>query len=132
MKQLAGRVVLDTNVLVSAAKNRATHAGAIVEKIIQKEVVHITSVEILEEFEKVLSYNKLGISHAMRQEFYNTVVAVSRIVKPRYVMICRDPDDDKFISCALHAQATLITGDKDLISLREQLKISTIREFVES
>jgi putative PIN family toxin of toxin-antitoxin system len=33
--------------------------------------------------------------------------------------VCRDPDDDKFLECAERARADLlITGDKDLLTLR--------------
>ena len=39
-----------------------------------------------------------------------------KLVEPvRKVEICRDPDDDKFLSCALAADALfLVSGDKDL------------------
>ena len=34
--------------------------------------------------------------------------------------ICRDPDDDQILSCALSAKADyLVTGDSDLLELKE-------------
>jgi predicted nucleic acid-binding protein len=34
--------------------------------------------------------------------------------------VCRDPDDDQILSCALSAEADyLITGDMDLLELKE-------------
>jgi predicted nucleic acid-binding protein len=34
--------------------------------------------------------------------------------------ICRDPDDDQILSCALSAKADyLVTGDMDLLDLKE-------------
>jgi uncharacterized protein len=38
----------------------------------------------------------------------------------RDIAICRDPDDDKFLSCAVSANATwIVSGDKDLLTLNE-------------
>ncbi len=36
------------------------------------------------------------------------------------VEVCRDPDDDKFISCAIDARAYyIVSGDKDLLDIGE-------------
>lgn len=41
--------------------------------------------------------------------------------------ICRDPDDDKFIACALSGGCPLIvSGDDDLLVLKEYKKIEVI------
>ncbi len=48
------------------------------------------------------------------------------------VAICRDPDDDKFISCAMDGDCLyIVSGDKDLLTLREYegVKIVTVSEF---
>ena len=48
--------------------------------------------------------------------------------------VCRDPNDDMVIECAVEAGATVIvTGDKDLLSLRKYrgIRMLTAREFVE-
>ena len=48
--------------------------------------------------------------------------------------VCRDPDDDKFISCAIDGQCYyIVSGDKDLLSLKEQqqVKIVTVSEFLD-
>jgi len=52
----------------------------------------------------------------------------------RFAGVCRDPNDDMVIECAVEAGATVIvTGDKDLLSLREYrgIRMLTAREFVE-
>lgn len=39
--------------------------------------------------------------------------------QPLSVPVCRDPDDDHVLACALAAQATVIvSGDKDLLDLQ--------------
>lgn len=52
------------------------------------------------------------------------------------VEICRDVDDNKFLELAIDANAVfLITGDRDLLSLKSQIEyqnlIITPREFLE-
>jgi len=45
-----------------------------------------------------------------------------------------DPEDDKFLSCAVSGEATyLVTGDKGLLSLEQYrgLRIMGVREFIE-
>jgi predicted nucleic acid-binding protein len=52
----------------------------------------------------------------------------------RYISICRDPRDDKFIELAIAGQAKcIVTGDKDLLNLHPfgELAILTPRQFLE-
>ena len=48
--------------------------------------------------------------------------------------ICRDPDDDKFINCAIDAKAIyIVSGDNDLLTIKNfaGIEIVTAREFYE-
>ena len=50
------------------------------------------------------------------------------------VNVCRDPDDNKFISCAIDGQCYyIVSGDKDLLTLKQyrDVKIVTVSEFFE-
>ncbi|MBF0478324.1 MAG: hypothetical protein HQL26_02475 [Candidatus Omnitrophica bacterium] len=40
-----------------------------------------------------------------------------RLTKPTALLhaVCDDPDDDKFIACALTVKAIIVTGDKALL-----------------
>jgi predicted nucleic acid-binding protein len=63
-------------------------------------------------------------------------VAKSKIVYPRKkLQICRDTADNILLECCLAAKADfLITGDKDLLEIRDlpfNLKILSPRKFVE-
>ena len=36
------------------------------------------------------------------------------------VSVCRDPDDDMFIECAIEAECVyIVSGDKDLLSIEQ-------------
>ncbi len=57
------------------------------------------------------------------------------VTDPPPVSVCRDPDDDKFIACALAARAEfLVTEDQDLLALDgyEGLRIVTPAQFLEA
>ncbi len=50
------------------------------------------------------------------------------------VNICRDPDDNKFIGCAVDAKCLyIVSGDKDLLELGayEDVEIITVAEFMD-
>jgi len=63
------------------------------------------------------------------------ILSVIEVIPARSrVKVCRDPDDDKFISCAIDGQCYyIVSGDKDLLFLKEQqqVKIVTVSEFLD-
>ena len=49
------------------------------------------------------------------------------------VHVCRDPDDDKFIGCAIDSKSKyIVSGDKDLLSIgkHEDVEIVTVGDFL--
>ena len=49
------------------------------------------------------------------------------------VHVCRDPDDDKFIGCALDSKSKyIVSGDKDLLAVgkHEDVEIMTVGDFL--
>jgi putative PIN family toxin of toxin-antitoxin system len=85
----------------------------------------------------VLEYPKFSLTqeetdYIIKYEIlpYFEIVEVVKDVKG----ICRDPEDDKFISCAISASADfIVSGDKDLIDLKQYKSIKIIKasEFLE-
>jgi predicted nucleic acid-binding protein len=48
------------------------------------------------------------------------------------IKLCRDPDDDKFLECAVDGFCTyIVSGDKDLLVLQNygDIKIVKVRDF---
>jgi len=99
------------------------------------------SPALLEEYRAVpLALEAEGkINHAQFKALVAGVAALvarATLVYPqRALSICRDPEDNMLLECALEAKARiLITGDKDLSELAElplPLRILSPREFIE-
>jgi len=124
------RVVFDTNVLISSLLFKGELAG-IVDLWKSGKIVPVVSRETFEEFRTVLEYPKFKLTRGeiksiIKEEvlpFFEVVETGSKVNK-----MCRDPDDDKFIACALSAAADfIVSGDKDLCDVGTFRTIKIIR-----
>lgn len=130
------RVVLDTNILVSAL-----YFGGTPKKVFKLWEDHkfelLVSLDIIEEYEEVLlrMHKKLK----MQDETYvdRTIKSLTEdcvLIQPRHrKKYSRDPDDDKFIHCAQSGKAIyIVSGDSDLLDLDkiDDIEMITAREFL--
>jgi len=112
------RVVLDTNVLVSAL-----HFGGRPRRLLDEVLrgVHqlVVGSAILGELEAVLIAT-CGWETARATAVRSEVEAVAEVVTPTEVPhVCRDPDDDQVLAIAVSGDAdALVTGDADLLALK--------------
>ena len=71
----------------------------------------------------------------LRMDLFNLYLEKLRILESKTrIHVCRDPDDDKFLSCAIDAKAIyIVSGDKDLLDIRDYngVEIITAAEFCE-
>jgi len=116
-KEKVRKIVLDTTVLVSALLFRGELSKLVV--LWQKgKIIPVISKDTFRELRSVLEYPKFYLSQEEIKTIienevlpYFEVVEVIKDIKG----VCRDPEDDKFLSCALSASADYIaSGDKDL------------------
>lgn len=119
------RVVLDTNILVSAL-----YFGGTPKKVFKLWEDHkfelLVSLDIIEEYEEVLlrMHKKLK----MQDETYvdRTIKSLTEdcvLIQPRHrKKYYRDPDDDKFIHCAQLLDLDKI-DDIEMITAREFLNL---------
>lgn len=107
------RVVLDTNVLVSALLNPGGTPSLVLEGILERRWEALASPEMLAEYYSVLGRDKFGFSTAGVAEFMARLKAcVIPVFPAERIRACADPDDDKFLSAALAGAAThLVTGN---------------------
>ena len=122
------KIVIDTNIYISAifwgGKPRA-----VVDLGRSEQVLIFTSSEIEKEIEKKLK-TKFGISDEEAAQIlldfstFTVPVKVSR----RITVIDDDPDDDKFIECAVVSRAGfIVSGDKHLLNLKEYKRIKIMK-----
>lgn len=129
------RVVLDTNVLVSALLFKGA-LSRLVELWRKGKMIPVISRETFEELTTVLQYPKFSLSKdeiksVVEHEIlpYFEIIEVVKAVKG----VCRDPGDDKFVSCALSASVDcIVRGDKDFCDGRQYktVKIISASDFL--
>jgi len=131
------RIVLDTNVLVSALLFKGRLAG-FVDLWRVGEIVPVISRETFTELQDVLHYPKFALAEDEIQAIvedeilpFFEVVDVNEVVTGA----CRDPYDDQFLSVAVNSGAAyIVTGDKDLLDMGKYrgVRIVSPQEFLAS
>jgi putative PIN family toxin of toxin-antitoxin system len=133
------RAVLDTNLLVSYLLTHRPPIATLIDRYLaEEEIVLVTAPELLDELIRVLEYPRLKryYSEEERKRFVALVLALSEIVElPESIpSICRDPDDDAFIACAVAGDAdVIVSGDHDLLDLERvgDIPILTAAAFLD-
>ena len=121
------RVVLDTNVLVSALNFRGSIPRRLLELVLRGDLQLVTSPRLLDELNEVLTED-LGWDRPqalmVRRQFEDLAELVTPSNVPR---VCRDPDDDEVLAAAVAGGAeVVITGDKDLLVLERHGDIDIV------
>ena len=117
------RAVFDTNVLISYLLTQRPPIATLIDvHLMREEIVPVMAPELLEELDRVLQYPKLQqyYTEEKRTRFVALLMALSEMVElPETIpQICRDPDDDKFVACAVAGDAeVIVSGDDDLVAL---------------
>lgn len=127
------RVLLDTNVLVSAVLF-GDLPRRLLDAALQGRLVLVTGVELLDEFEDVLR-DRFGFTRSAARLVRAETEAVADLVDPGDVpAVSRDPDDDVVLATAVAgAVEAVVTGDKDLLVLdaHQGVPILAPRQFTE-
>jgi putative PIN family toxin of toxin-antitoxin system len=113
------RVVVDTNVFVSAALKQRTPPNDAVQLATGREVL-LKSTTTEQELFITLARPRLAPLIAPRfLEWLRDVFAAAELVQiGERIVACRDPKDDKFLELAVNGRADLIvSGDADLLAL---------------
>src|SRR5271169_530724 len=106
------RLVIDTNILVSAAlKPDGLQRTVSVLAITKPARLYVTEA-VLAEYREVLSRPELKIRRGLREQLLQLVRNHARLMSPvRPLRVAKDHCDDKFPECADAASAYLVTGN---------------------
>lgn len=110
------KIVIDTNILVSAILSKSYPYSIIHDLIFQEKVISFTSDSVLSEFYSVIEYPKFKKYSGFILNAKNVVDGLFRfsiLVQPTvFVDVLKDKSDNKFLDVALSCRADfLITGN---------------------
>lgn len=131
------KIVLDTNIFISGIINSKSNAGRVMQEWRNNSFEIISSFELLEEIKKVLKYPKIAkitkwdnnkIEEFIEYlHFFTTIVDIS---KTNYSFE-QDPNDNHIIETYIAGKCDyLITGDKALLSLKNEFNVISLEHFV--
>ncbi len=125
------RAVLDTRAFVRALINPKSRSGLLLSKFADRFTI-VLSPKVLQEILEVLfrseltkKYKRLG---RVDIERVISLLAEAEVVDPRQtVSVCRDPDDDRFLECAIAGKVDyIVSEDEDLLVTKEYRGIKII------
>lgn len=128
------RIVLDTNVLLTVV-SRKSKDHWVWEKFLDEEFTLCVTTDILVEYEEVIGRRA---NQVLAESILNALVHAPNIeFVTRYYewnLITADPDDNKFVDCAVAAGAKFIVSeDRHFRVLRNiaypKVEVRTIEEF---
>jgi putative PIN family toxin of toxin-antitoxin system len=130
------RVVLDTNILISAFVFPGGAPEDVFRSVLEGRIELVTSPPLLAEFGRVLS-SKFGWEPSMAEQAVALVANVGSVVRPKVKVedVAEDPDDDRVLEAALEGQAeVIVSGDRHLLRLRiwRGVKIVKAASFLRS
>lgn len=128
------RVVFDTNIFISAFAIPGSLAEKAILKVTEGGDILVISKAIINEVLSVLSSkfsrDKEALSHVAV-----ILSELGELVKPNpKISIFKDDPDNRILECAIHGEAdALVTGDKEMLRLREYsgIKIISLKKYIE-
>jgi putative PIN family toxin of toxin-antitoxin system len=123
------KVVLDTNVFISGVFFSGP-PYQILKAWRDGKIQIVVSPEILDEYHRVGEILAEDHPNIDLKPMLDYVVQNAEVfaVSPLPEAVCEDPDDDKFLACALASESTVIvSGDKHLLKVSGFQKIDVLK-----
>jgi uncharacterized protein len=129
------RIVLDTNVFISGIFFSGP-PSQIIEAIGNQGLQVVLSKEILDEYHRVAESLSSKFPAVDIKPIIEFIIIHGQLIDTEDVRlsVCEDPDDDKFLECAVAGQCDIIiSGDKHLLRVSGYNDITVLspRNFVE-
>ena len=130
------RVVLDTNVLISAIFWTG-RPKQLLNKVRRKECLFLTSQILLAELRAVLTREDkpFRLLTVETDTVIRAMQDLALIVQPQsHLSVCRDESDNRVLECAVDGQADyIVSGDIHLLELQtfQDVDILTVKDFLD-
>ncbi len=129
------RAVLDPNILVAALLSRSGAPAQIVSRWLKGEFELVVSDTLLAELERALAYPKLRKRVAADDAgAFIAIVRNGAILAadpPEPARRSADPGGDYLLALAEQEHAFVVSGDRHLLALADELPVQTARSFLE-
>lgn len=128
------RVVLDTNILISAFVFPGGPPEAVYRAALEGRIELVTSPALLAELGRVLT-DRFAWEPDLAAQVVGQVARMATVVRPKQQVqvIADDPDDDRVLEAAAAGDAdTIVSGDRHLLRLRswEGIRIERAARFL--
>jgi len=126
------RVVVDTNVFVSAALS-AKSAPALAVYLVERRGILLKSTATEQELLQVVGRPHLAslIAPSFLLWLSRILAAAEFVTITERVTECRDPKDNKFLELAVNGRAdVIVSGDDDLLALNPFREIAIVKPAV--
>ncbi|KXK32682.1 MAG: hypothetical protein UZ01_00471 [Candidatus Brocadia sinica] len=127
------KLVFDSNIFISVFVIPGSKAEKAILRIIEGDDTLLISREIIKEVLEVLSTK----FHRDREAISHVAVYLSdiaQVINPtKRIRVFKDDPDNRILECALFGKAdTIVTGDKEMLILREYkgIKIISLKEYL--
>jgi len=131
------KVVLDTNIFLSGLMLPESQPGKILSAWRSSAFELVLSEPMLIEITRVLAYPKIRKRIEWSDEEIDHFISLLRFnaeivnIEGIDAVVPRDADDAPVLAALIASQADcLVSGDQDLLCLKEQYSIETVAEFV--
>ena len=129
------RAALDPNVIISAALSPGGSPAQLLRLWLEGAYDLICSPLLLDELSRALAYPKLAkhINADEAGELANLLRRGALLVEDPQTppdVASSDPDDDYLIALAQISRSALVSGDRDLLELSEQIPVYSPAAFV--
>ena len=126
------KIVIDTNVVASAIFFGGKPKD-LLELLVSRKIEAFASTEIITEYHETIEELCNRYPDKPEKLPLSIIIEAMKLIEPSSaIKVCRDPDDDKFIQCAVDARCLyIVSGDKDLLSIVTygNVQIVTVTEF---
>lgn len=122
------KVVIDTNILVSAALKDRVPEEVILFTAAQLDIEWIVSSQILQEYKEVLGRKRFDLPKDIIHAWFALLDSLTVLIDVDLTIdFPRDQKDAKFLACAIVSDADyFVTGDRDFGQAQKLLKTTIL------